>query len=207
MNTKEILLSLLWMLATSASAEYICKADDVSISTFGPNQIEITKYLCASDTIKNIQAESYEVEYEAVLFNNGKKSRTLRADRISIENTPYKFPYLVIRLSYYSAANSVQKYKIYKTEPYFKEVATIDNLITTSMANKGKGSYYFADGFYTNIDGNFFIDRITTRGTPMAKCNSCQTYNIETLKLTNDGFISVYLRSYDMDSYKHYKTI
>jgi len=207
MNKKHTLLSVLLIVSTltSADAKYICKSDDLQISKYGKNEVHITKYLCIDDTIKNPEPDLYEVEYETVLFNNGEKYYTLpTAARYYIENTPYKFPYLVIRLSYYGSAMT-SNYKIYETQPQFKEIATINNVLTTSSANKGKGSPYFMAGFYTDKKGNFLIDRMTTKGTPMAKCNSCQTYNIETLKLKNGKFIPVSLRNYDFETYKRYK--
>jgi len=35
----------------------------------------------------------------------------------------------------------------------------------------------------------------------VGKCNACQKWNVETLKLTDDGLVSLGLRGFDINAY------
>jgi len=46
------------------------------------------------------------------------------------------------------------------------------------------------------------IQRMTTEGAEVGKCNACQKWNVEILKLTDDGLVSFGLREFNINTYK-----
>ena len=64
------------------------------------------------------------------------------------------------------------------------------------VATNGNGSVREVDGFYQDSDGNFLIDRLTTEGTELGKCNACQEWKLETLKLVDGNMVSMGIRDY-----------
>lgn len=49
---------------------------------------------------------------------------------------------------------------------------------------------------YQDSDGNFLIDRLTTEGAEVARCNACQEWRLETLKLVDGNMVSMGIRDY-----------
>ena len=46
------------------------------------------------------------------------------------------------------------------------------------------------------------IDRLTTEGTELGTSNASQNWNVETLKLDGNKFVSVSIRDYRIDTYE-----
>jgi hypothetical protein len=83
-----------------------------------------------------------------------------------------------------------------------KKVAEITQPLNEYQVNNRKGSERIVDGFYQDNDGNFLIDRLTTEGTELGKCNACQEWNVETLKLVDGNIVSMGIRDYDISNYQ-----
>ena len=78
-----------------------------------------------------------------------------------------------------------------------KETARINELI--SHYHTKEGLRIDPVGFYQNDKGEWLIDRLTSEGRPFAKCNACQTYNVETYKLVGDTLKLYRVREYKRD--------
>ena len=81
----------------------------------------------------------------------------------------------------------------------------IERPLNKFQANKSKGREREVDGFYKSDAGDFLIDRLTTKGTELGASNASQKWNVETLKLAGDEFISVNIRQYHIDTYTRLK--
>ena len=128
----------------------------------------------------------------------------LYADEVSIVNIPTGFPYEVILTSVYGASNTSHTYHIYSTTPTLKKIGEVNSPVNKYQTTKGKGSEREVTGFYED-KGVFLIDRMTTEGTELGRCNACQDWNIETLALDNNSLVSVNLRPYSLSKYKPFK--
>ena len=124
-------------------------------------------------------------------------------DEISLVKTPDKFPHIVILTSVYGASNISHTYHIYSTSPMFKKIGKVVQPVNKYQASKGNGSEKSVVGIYL-YKRMFLIDRLTTKGTEIAKCNSCQALNVETLRITNSKLISLGLREYNQNTYTKY---
>ena len=122
------------------------------------------------------------------------------ADEVSIVNTPTGFPYQVILSSVYGSSNISHTYHIYSTTPILKKIGEVDRPVNQYQANKGNGSEKEVVGFYER-NGVFLIDRMTTEGTEAGKCNACQKWNVETLKLTENSLVSLGSRGFNINDY------
>ena len=98
---------------------------------------------------------------------------------------PKSFPY-ILSLKRYSASYDSVTYIIFDKRT-LKETTRIDQLLSNYHTKDGERIK--ANGFYKSENEVWLIDRYTTKGTPIAKCNSCQTYNIETYQLVDDRLI------------------
>jgi len=123
-------------------------------------------------------------------------------DELSVVDTPKGFPLLTILSSFYGASNNSHTYLLYSTSPVLKKIGEITQPLNMYQATNGNGSEREVDGFYQDSDGNFLIDRLTTEGTELGKCNACQEWRLETLKLVNGNMVSMGIRDYDFNNYQ-----
>jgi len=124
------------------------------------------------------------------------------ADEVSIVNTPTGFPYQVILSSVYGGSNISHTYHIYSTAPTLKKIGAVDRPINQYQTNKRNGSEKEVVGFYER-NGVFLIDRLTTEGTEVGKCNARQDWNVETLKLTENSLVSLGSKGFDIKTYSY----
>ena len=111
-------------------------------------------------------------------------------------DTPEGFPLLTILSSFYGASNVSHTYLLYSTSPILKKIGEITQPLNMYQATNGNGSEREVDGFYKDNDGNFLIDRLTTEGTELGRCNACQEWRLETLKLVDGNMVSMGIRDY-----------
>ena len=123
-------------------------------------------------------------------------------DELSIVNTPEGFPHLTMLSSFYGASNTSHTYLLYSTTPVLKKIAEITQPLNMYQVTNGNGSEREVDGFYIDSAGNFLIDRLTTEGTELGKCNACQEWRLETLKLVDENMVSMGIRDSDFTNYK-----
>jgi len=97
---------------------------------------------------------------------------------------PKEFPYILV-FKQYSASHDSVEYILFSKKT-LKQTDTLDNLV--SVYNKN-GVRIEAKGFFQSKDGAWLLERYTTKNTPFAKCNACQTYNIETYKLVGEKLV------------------
>ena len=117
-------------------------------------------------------------------------------DELSVVDTPEGFPLLTILSSFYGASNVSHTYLLYSTSPVLKKITEITQPLNMYQVTNGNGSVREVDGFYQDSDGNFLIDRLTTEGTELGKCNACQEWKLETLKLVDGNMVSMGIRDY-----------
>ena len=158
------------------------------------------KYLLAL-TILISNADAYKGEFDwsgSVGYSNYLKMVNHVAKTVDFTYIPYEemelkllqyqprnFPY-ILSLKQYSASHDFITYIIFSKKT-LKETARINQLLSNYHTKDGKRIE--AKGFYKSKKGEWLIDRYTTKGTPVAKCNSCQTYNIETYQLVGEKLI------------------
>ena len=118
-----------------------------------------------------------------ILEDNG--SQWQPPSEIKIAAVPDGFPYLVFQSSNYSSSNINHSYILYSTTPTLKKVAIIKSPINHYQSSSNDGSEYAVVGFYTNLHGDYLIDRLVP-DNKVAECNACQGYDIETVKVTKD---------------------
>ena len=61
------------------------------------------------------------------------------------------------------------------------------------------------DGFYQDSNGDFLIDRLTTKGTEVGRSNASQKWRLETFKLVDGNMVSMGLRDYNINTYQRMK--
>jgi len=123
-------------------------------------------------------------------------------DELSIVDTPEGFPLLTILSSFYGASNVSHTYLLYSTSPELKKITEITHPLNMYQVTNGNGSERKVGGFYQDSDGNFVIDRLTTEGTELGKCNACQEWRLETLKLIDGDMMSMGIKDFDITNYK-----
>ena len=121
---------------------------------------------------------------------------------MSIVDTPEGFPLLTLLSSFYGASNTSHTYLLYSTTPVLKKIAEITQPLNMYQVTNGNGSEREVDGFYIDSAGNFLIDRLTTEGTELGKCNACQEWRLETLKLIDENMVSIGIKDFDFNNYK-----
>lgn len=207
-----ILLATIVFQSTSVLADPDCKWKPIKITTTPVNifKVQITQFQCENYTYSDEKI----TEAEALIldqFGNVVESkigglidygRWIRPDEITIVNTPDDFPYLVFLSSIYSSSNILHTYILYSTTPTLINKGEITKPVNHYQANNRKGSERNVIGFYKDRNGNYLIDRLTTRGAETGKCNACQKYNVETLMVSNAGLLPLNLRAYDIETYK-----
>ena len=117
-------------------------------------------------------------------------------------DTPEGFPLLTILSSFYGASNTSHTYLLYSTFPVLKKITEITQPLNMYQVTNRNGSERKVDGFYQDSDGNFLIDRLTTEGTELGRCNACQEWRLETLKLVDGNMVSMGIRDSDLANYK-----
>ena len=117
-------------------------------------------------------------------------------DELSVVDTPEGFPLLTILSSFYGASNVSHTYLLYSTFPELKKITEITQPLNMYQVTNRNGSVREVDGFYQDSDGNFLIDRLTTEGTELGKCNACQEWRLETLKLIDGNMVSMVIRDF-----------
>ena len=123
-------------------------------------------------------------------------------DELSVVDTPEGFPLLTILSSFYGASNTSHTYLLYSTFPVLKKITEITQPLNMYQVTNRNGSEREVDGFYQDSDGNFLIDRLTTEGTELGRCNACQEWRLETLKLVDGNMVSMGIRDSDLANYK-----
>ena len=123
-------------------------------------------------------------------------------DELSVVDTPEGFPLLTILSSFYGASNTSHTYLLYSTFPVLKKITEITQPLNMYQVTNRNGSEREVDGFYRDSSGNFLIDRLTTEGTELGKCNACQEWRLETLKLVDGNMVSMGIRDSDLANYK-----
>ena len=123
------------------------------------------------------------------------------ADEVSIATTPNGFPHQVILTSVYGGSNTSHTYHIYSTSPTLKKIGKVTQPLNKYQTTKGNGSEREVVGFYED-KGVFLIDRLTTEGTELGKCNACQSWNVETLKVVESRLASVGTRKFNINDFK-----
>jgi hypothetical protein len=122
------------------------------------------------------------------------------SDEVSLVTTPKGFPYEVVLTSVYGASNTSHTYHIYSTSPVLKKIGEVTQPLNKYQTTKGNGSEREVTGFYED-KGVFLIDRLTTEGTELGRCNACKDWNVETLRVANGQLVSLGLRKFDINSY------
>ncbi len=227
---KRLLLFLLLSLTIASFADVISNANkqcggqlwtlQISITPIDSYRVIITKHACTKGG-EYIDGKFYE---------NGKPSKPYPGmegysfsgqiidsndnivedfigggDELSVVDTPKGFPLLTLLTSSYGASNNSHTYLLYSTSPVFKKIGEITQPLNEYQVTNGKGSERIVDGFYKDSNGNFLIDRLTTEGTELGKCNACQEWKLETLKLVDGELVSMGIRDYDFENYQRLK--
>ena len=167
--------------------------------------LQVVTLDCNIDYYKDVTAQ------EAVILDgdnniiinhigNWGSDELMYADEVSIITTPEGFPYEVILTSVYGASNTSHTYHIYSTSPVLKKIGEVTQPLNKYQTTKGNGSEREVTGFYED-KGVFLIDRLTTEGTELGRCNACQDWNVETLRVANGQLVSLGLRKFDINSY------
>ena len=220
---KKLLLLTLLTLSFSSIAEVRCGGDlwniQEVVSQQDSYQVIITKHACTKGG-EFIDGQFYDEygkpttpieHWHADYSFSGKITDSKNniivdfiegGDELSVVDTPEGFPLITILSSFYGASNNSHTYLLYSTSPVLKKVAEITQPLNMYQATNGNGSEREVDGFYQDNDGNFLIDRLTTEGTELGKCNACQEWNVETLKLVDGNIVSMGIRDYDISNYQ-----
>jgi len=190
----------------------------ISITPIDSYRVVITKYACTKGG-EYIDGQFYENGKLSVPIKDGNVGYSFAGqiidsndnivvdfmgdgDELSVVNTPEGFPLLTILSSFYGASNTSHTYLLYSTFPELKKVGEITQPLNEYQVTNGNGSERIVDGFYQDSDGNFLIDRLTTEGTELGKCNACQEWRLETLKLVDGNMVSMGIRDYDFNNYQ-----
>ena len=217
--------------STSAHADVVSTAQDqcggnlwvveISITLVDDYRALISKYACTKGGAF-IDGQFYEGGEPAELFENGNveysyvgqiidadnkivEDHVGAGDALHIDDVPSGFPHLAFVVSRWGASNNYHSYVIYSTFPKLKKITVIERPLSKFQANQRNGRERTVDGFYINKAGDYLIDRLTTKGTDLGTSNASQKWNVETLKLAGDEFISVNIREYHIDTYTRLK--
>jgi hypothetical protein len=139
-------------------------------------------------------------------IGNWGSDELMYADEVSIVTTPEGFPYEVVLTSVYGASNTSHTYHIYSTSPVLKKIGEVTQPLNKYQTTKGNGSEREVTGFYED-KGIFLIDRLTTEGTELGRCNACQDWNLETFVLDNEMLVPVDLKPYSFSKYRSFEML
>tara|TARA_B110000090_G_scaffold85669_1_gene97414 strand:- start:921 stop:1574 length:654 start_codon:yes stop_codon:yes gene_type:complete len=214
---KKLLLIILLTLSFSSVSEVRCGGDlwnlQEVVSQHDSYKIMITKHACTKGG-EFIDGQFYDEygkpvtpieHYHADYSYSGQITDSDNnlvvdfiggGDELSVVDTPEGFPLLTILSSFYGASNVSHTYFLYSTSPELKKITEITQPLNMYQVTNGNGSVRVVDGFYQDSDGNFLIDRLTTEGTELGKCNACQEWRLETLKLVDGNMVSMGIRDY-----------
>jgi len=128
-------------------------------------------------------------EYIQMVKEIGKKEEFKYIPIVEMElkflvDIPKNSPYIISETRY-SASNTPVIYYFFSRKTH-KIVAVLDHIKSVSTQD---GHKVASQGFFKGKNGEWLIERYTTKGTPMAKCNSCQTYNVETYQLVGNKLV------------------
>ena len=190
---------LLYLLSFYAYSGPICDWKPIKVDNTQSNNytVQIITYWCSNDFYKDMAYPEYITAQEAVILDNDNNivenhigsfisitsGILFYSDEVRIVDTPKDFPYLTLQVSSYGNGGPNHTYILYSTTPTLKKIDTIHGLLYT----KGER---IVNGFYKN-ENVFLIDRWTTEGTEAGTCRACQSYNIETFKVTSNGLVSL----------------
>ena len=194
----------------------------VSITPIDSYRVIITKSACTKGGDEYIDGQFYEDGEPSTPIDHGNVGYSFAGqiidsndnivedfigggDELSIVDTPEGFPLLTLLSTVYGATNTWHTYLLYSTSPVFKKIAEITQPLNEYQVNKTKGSESIVDGFYQDSEGNFLIDRLTTEGTELGRCNACQEWRLETLKLVDGNMVSMGIRDADLENYQRLK--
>ena len=223
---KKLLLIILLTLSFSSVSEVRCGGDlwnlQEVVSQHDSYKIMITKHACTKGG-EFIDGQFYDEygkpvtpieHYHADYSYSGQITDSDNnlvvdfiggGDELSVVDTPEGFPLLTILSSFYGASNVSHTYFLYSTSPELKKVGEITQPLNEYQVTNGNGSERIVDGFYQDSDGNFLIDRLTTEGTELGKCNACQEWRLETLKLVDGNMVSMGIRDVNFHNYQRIK--
>jgi hypothetical protein len=221
---KKLLLLTLLTLSFSSFAEIRCGGDlwtlQEVITPIDSYQVTITKHACTKGG-EYIDGQFYEdgkpskpypgmegYSYSGQIIDSNDNivvDFIGGGDELSVVDTPDGFPLLTLLSSFYGASNTSHTFLLYSTSPVLKKIGEITQPLNKYQVTNGKGSERIVDGFYEDSNGNFLIDRLTTEGTELGRCNACQEWRLETLKLVDGELVSMGLRDYDFDNYQRLK--
>jgi hypothetical protein len=203
----------LFLLLTNAFAGPNCNWKPIKTDTTKSNNysFQVVTLDCNIDYYKNDNVAAQKAiirdsNNNIVVNNIGNwgPNNERHSDEASIVNTPAGFPYAVILTSVYGGSNISHTYHIYSTTPALKKIGKITQPLNKYQTTKGNGSEREVVGFYED-KGVFLIDRLTTKGTQLGRCNACQDWNVETFVLGNEMLVPVDLRPYSFSKYKPYE--
>jgi hypothetical protein len=220
---KKLLLFTLLTLSFSSFAEIRCGGDlwniQEVVTQHDSYQVTITKYACTKGG-EFIDGQFYDeygkpttpIEHWHADYsfsgqiidsdNNVVVDFIGGGNELTVVDTPDGFPLLTILSSFYGASNTSHTYLLYSTSPELKKIGEITQPLNMYQVTNGNGSERIVDGFYQDSDGNFLIDRLTTKGTELGKCNACQEWKLERLKLVDGNMVSMGIRDFDFNKYQ-----
>jgi len=201
---------LLLLLSTASFAGPNCDWKPVKTETTKSNSysLQIVTLDCNIEYFKNDNITAQKVtisnakdDIVADNIGNWGSANEHYPDEVSIVNTPEGFPHQVILTSVYGASNTSHTYHVYSTTPTLKKIGEVTQPVNKYQTTNGNGSEREVTGFYKS-NGVFLIDRMTTEDTEIGKCNACQDWNVETLKVVENRLVSVGMRKFDIDDFK-----
>jgi len=204
---------LLLLLSTASFAGPNCDWKPVKTETTKSNSysLQIVTLDCNIEYFKNDNITAQEAVILDVNGNvviskigNWGSDNEYYPDEVSIVNTPEGFPHQVILTSVYGASNTSHTYHIYSTTPALKKIGEVTQPVNKYQTTQGKGGEREVAGFYES-KGVFLIDRMTTEGAELGRCNACQSWNVETLALGNNLLVPVDLKPYSFSKYKPFE--
>ncbi len=106
---------------------------------------------------------------------------------------PKGSPYIISETRY-SASNTPVTYYFFSRKT-FKVVAVLEHIKSVSTQD---GHKVASQGFFKGKNEEWLIEKYTTKGTPMAECNSCQTYNVETYQMIGNKLVFKSVRPFGL---------
>ena len=139
--------------------------------------------------------------YVEAFFIINAKNLTNTYEAISVD-VPDDFAFSITQYTVNSASSMAHIYEIYSKIDKHHKIGIVADPLNKYQANNRNGLESVVEGIYKDSNGNYLIDKITTKGTKTAKCNACQEYNVETLQITQEGIISINVRPFNIETYK-----
>jgi hypothetical protein len=207
----KLIALLLLLFSSNIFAGPNCDWKPIKTDTTKSNNysLQVVTFDCNIDYYKDVIAQEAVIRdgNNNIIVNhigNWGSDNEYYPDEASIVTTPEGFPYQVILTSAYGASNTSHTYHIYSTSPILKKIGEITQPLNKYQTTKGNGGEREVAGFYKS-EGVFLIDRLTTEGTEVARCNACQSWNLETFILGNEMLVPIDLKPYSFSKYKPYE--